>query len=245
MLSIAAHAGVLFALTLGHVEPPAVIEPEPMVVTLVDPPKPPAPAPTPAEIPAAAPTPEPAAQAVVPTPTPPKPSKPPPKRTPARRAPPSPDVVPIPAGEGTAQDSTGTGVSDVSESELAGALTAGSGSPGGACNMAAWLQQKLRKDRQVQAAVAQAHDGKAILVWNGKWIRRGDEEGAGLAAVREAIMWEVAFAPAACRAQPVRGLVLISMNDGPGAARVVMGQGHWRWSDMLFSGGAMTPTGLR
>ena len=86
----------------------------------------------------------------------------------------------------------------------------------------------------VQAAVAEAHaPGKAMFVWNGDWIRSQGQDGNGLAAVREAIMWEIAFAPEACRAQPVHGLVLLSLNDGPGAGRLVMGEGDWRWSDML------------
>jgi hypothetical protein len=50
--------------------------------------------------------------------------------------------------------------------------------------------------------------------------------------VREAIMWEVAFAPQACREEPVRGLVLLSLND-QGGHRIVLGSGDWRWSDLL------------
>ena len=98
------------------------------------------------------------------------------------------------------------------------------------------LQAALRKDALVQAAVADARaagSGKALLVWNGDWIRSNGQDGAGLAAVREAIMWEVGFAPEACRAEPVHGLVLISLTDGPGAARLVVGAGDWRWSDLL------------
>jgi hypothetical protein len=45
------------------------------------------------------------------------------------------------------------------------------------------------------------------------------------------MMWEVAFAPAACRAQSVRGMVLITLADGGG--RVAFGDGSWRWSDLL------------
>ena len=54
-----------------------------------------------------------------------------------------------------------------------------------------------------------------------------------LAAVREAIIWEIAFAPAACKAQAMHGLMLISLHDGDGTARLAMGHGEWRWSDML------------
>src|SRR5665213_4089403 len=97
------------------------------------------------------------------------------------------------------------------------------------------LQAALRRDARIQAAVAEAHRGSgsapAVLVWNGDWIRSGLEDGKGLAGVRQAIMVEVAFAPAACRAEPMHGLVLISLNDGPGAARLALGSGAWRWSD--------------
>jgi hypothetical protein len=124
---------------------------------------------------------------------------------------------------------------EVSDAELASAATAnsGGGGGGGACNMAQWLQGKLRRDRRVQAAMADAHRGRAIRVWNGDWVRHPGQDGNGLAAVREAIMWEVAFAPEACRAERVHGLVLLSLNDGPGSARVVMGSGSWRWSDLV------------
>jgi len=51
--------------------------------------------------------------------------------------------------------------------------------------------------------------------------------------VREAIVWEIAFAPAACRAQPMHGLMLISLNDGSERGRLAVGHGDWRWSDLL------------
>ena len=98
--------------------------------------------------------------------------------------------------------------------------------------MARWLQTALRKDARVQAAVAEAHRGKAVMIWNGDWIRDGLQDGNGLAAVREAIQWEVGFAPAACRSEPVHGLVLISLNE-PRPTRLAVGVGDWRWSDLL------------
>ena len=51
--------------------------------------------------------------------------------------------------------------------------------------------------------------------------------------MREAIQWEVGFAPEACRAEPMHGLLAVSLNDGSGSARVVLGAGDWRWSDLL------------
>jgi hypothetical protein len=90
----------------------------------------------------------------------------------------------------------------------------------------------------VQAVVAEAGGGegasrKALLVWNGAWVRSHGQDGNGLAALREAIMWEVAFAPGVCRAEAMHGLVLISLSDAPGSARLVVGAGQWRWSDLL------------
>ena len=96
----------------------------------------------------------------------------------------------------------------------------------------------------MQAAVATS-GGKAIKVWDGDWVKSTGEDGKGLAAVREAIMWEIAFAPAACRAEPVHGLVLLSLKGTAGSSRLAVGLGEWRWSDLLrsrevFSGDAST-----
>jgi len=133
---------------------------------------------------------------------------------------------------------------ELSQAELAGAATAegsgmggggnGSGAGGGACNMLRRVQEALRRDQLVLAAAhTPATAGKAMKVWDGDWVQSSGEDGKGLAAVREAIMWEVAFAPAACRAEPVHGLVLISLENGPGATRLAMGGGEWRWADLL------------
>lgn len=214
-LSVAAHVGILLALVRAQPDPPRPPEPWAIQVALVTPPPPPEP-PKP---------PEPEKK--------PEPAKPKPPRLAVRppRAPPPPEVAPLPATKGKATE----GVAEVSEAELAGAGTADSGGSGGggACNMTRRLQAALRKDPLIQSAVAQAHRGQAILVWNGDWVRHEEQDGAGLAAVREAILWEVGFAPAACRAERVHGLILISMNDGPGAARLVVGHGDWRWMDLL------------
>jgi hypothetical protein len=123
----------------------------------------------------------------------------------------------------------------LSDAELAGAASAGSGAAaGGGCDMAGRLQNALRKDPLVQSAVARAGaPGRAIMIWNGDWVQSRSEDGKGLAAVREAVIWEIAFAPKACSAQPMRGLVLLSMNEAPGGARLALGGGAWRWSDLL------------
>jgi hypothetical protein len=105
------------------------------------------------------------------------------------------------------------------------------------------LQEGLRKNPRARASLMRAHSetvsaGRAPRVWSGDWARVSGEEGDGLAGLREMIMMEVAFAPAACRAEPMRGLVLISLNDGPRSARFALGGGRWKWSDLLFAKGA-------
>lgn len=233
MLSLAGHvAAVLVVLHAQPRPPPSPVAP-PVQVQLVqfapEPPKPPAP-PDPAPEPKVAP----------PKPAPPKLEKKkptPPKRAIARPTPAPREPSPLVAETAPVVDRS----SEVSDAELASATTAGSGGGGGGggqCDMAGWLQAKLRKDRRVQAALAQAQKGQAIRVWNGDWITHPGQDGKGLAAVREAIMWEVAFAPEACRKQRVRGLILLSLNDGAAPARVVIGAGDWRWSDVLWAAGS-------
>lgn len=219
-LSIAGHLLVLLVLLAPRPDLPRPAESEPIIVSLVQPPRPPEPMvdPSPA-----------------PKPAEPTPAKAPARRTIFRATPVPPEVTPLPAGEAkTAQ----AGV-ELSDAQVAGAATAGSGQAGGDCNMPAHLQSALRRNAKVQAAAAGAHSGRPILVWNGDWVRRVDQDGAGLAAVREVMQWEIAFAPVACRTEPVRGLVLLSLDDGPGAARLVVGSDRWRWSDLLFSRSAV------
>jgi hypothetical protein len=120
----------------------------------------------------------------------------------------------------------------LSESQLAGAASAGTGGGGGGCDTARTVQQALRRDPLVRTAVEEAHRlGKAIMLWNGDWVRSGGQDGKGLSAVREAITWAVAFAPEACRNERVHGLVLLSLEDG--TTRFAIGTGDWRWSDLL------------
>jgi hypothetical protein len=225
-LSLAAHASILPALILGHPPAPTMaVEVAPTTVTVVRE-LPPVPTPPPPEATVPAPTPAPAAVQPAPTPIKARPSV----------APAVPD--PLPATTARSAQSAGADAS-LTDAQLAGAAVAGSGTAGGECDMARRLQSALRRDPLVQAAVARAGASgsahHAILVWDGDWVRDESEDGKGLAAVREAMMWEIAFAPQACRAEPVRGLVLLSLNEAPGAARLVVGQGAWRWSDLLGS----------
>ncbi len=247
-VSVGAHLAIgLVLLNLEPGETPLPVEPQAVRVSIVPPPEPPAPpapepSPAPTSEPAAA-TPEPAAAAAPkPTPTPVKP------RTSPRPTPAKPEVEPLPAIEAAAPAPIAT----VSDAALAGALTAGagegagsgggggdgSGGGGGRCDMVRRLQDALRRDSDVRAAAARVQRspearGRAILVWNGDWIRNGVQEGKGLAGVRQAISLEVAFAPEACRNAPVNGLVLISLDDRADSARLVLGGGAWRWTDLL------------
>jgi hypothetical protein len=221
--SLAAHGAFLCLLLLSAKPPASSATAPPVLVDLVAPPviQNPAPAQTPTPTPTVSAAPAPA--------------------NPARRPPAAkPRPAPSPAAARAADyDSGAHGVQpSLSDAELAGASAAGEGAPGGACDMARHVQNALRKDPMVRSAVAGASaNGRALLVWNGDWVQSLGEDGKGLSAVREAIMWDVAFAPAACRAQAVRGL--ITMNLGPGSPRLVLGQAEWRWSDLLHA----SPTG--
>ena len=221
-LSFTCHLLIILALIWAWPETPPIIEPAAVTVELIAPPgpvaKPAPPAPAAAAAPRRAPLP-----------------KPPPRRPVVR--PPPPEVDYIPAQVARKSDTGAT----LTEAQLAGAATAGAGDGsgggaggggGGRCDMAARLQAALRKDPMVRAAIV-GSAGKATLLWNGDWVRDLSEDGKGLATIREAIMWEIAFAPAACKAQPVRGLVVLSLNGAAGPTRLALGSGSWRWSDLL------------
>lgn len=139
------------------------------------------------------------------------------------------------SGTATAGGS-GAGGNGGTGSGAAGGGGSGSGA-GGSCNMVRRIQDALRTDPDILAAVTQARlltgaAGRTPLVWNGDWIQSPGQEGKGLAGVRQAIALEVAFAPKACRDQSMRGLVVIAFSDGPDAPRLVLGTGRWRWSDL-------------
>jgi hypothetical protein len=213
--SLAAHAVVLAAMVLGWTKPVVTAETHPIAITLVAlrPPPPPPPAPSRKS---------------------PAPKRPPPRFT-ARRSPPADDSTPIQPAAFPSPTAT----------DLEGATEAGGGDgtgdgAGGDCDMTRRVQSALRKDPLVRAAVADAErdgaGGRTIWVWNGDWVRSNTEDGKGLAAVREAMMWEIAFAPAPCRSRPMRGLVLLAVSDAPGAPRLAVGVGGWRWSDLLRGG---------
>jgi len=235
-VSLAAHGGVLMAVMAMTPEVEILIEDKPIAVELVElaPPAPPQPKTSPTPSPAP-PKPATAKTPVVKASTKPKAApKAPPQKILARATAATSSVQPLPA----AGSPKGNTANELSDGQLASAATADSdgGGGGATCNMVRYLQAELRKDPEVHAAVAAAPagaraGGKALMVWNGDWVRSQGEEGEGLAIVRQAMMVEIAFAPEACRANPVRGLVAISLSDG--GARLVMGADNWRWQEML------------
>jgi len=229
LFSAGFHAAILAAFLIGGgAETIVAAKPSPPIeVTMMPAPRPPAPP--------APPSPEPPKPAKAPKP------KPATTKTPvklkARSAPPSKTVAPIAASP---EVEVAAQTTELSEAALVGARTAGSGAAGGRCDMVQRLQQALRGDAVVQSAVARAGtgSGRAILLWDGDWKPTRGEQGKGLAGVREAIMVEVGFAPEACRSETMNGIVLISLNDG-GTARIALGGGRWRWSELLYAPGTM------
>lgn len=205
--TIAAHAAVFTALFWHYAVPARPKEPPALEVSLLDTPKPTPPVPPELE------KVDTGATVIVPDPKPP--------------------TIHISA-DSTIKVTTPDDMSDVlSDSQLAGAATVGEGGDGGGpCDLGQLVQRALRRDPLVHNAVANANRvGKAVMVWNGDWVRTGSEEGKGLSAVREAILWEVGFAPAVCRSKPVHGVLLLSLADG--RTRFAVGTGEWRWADLL------------
>lgn len=243
-LSIGAHLALLLAILSAPVPAPPP-EPEAIQVSLFE--GPPAPVVAPPKPPGPPDEPAPKAQPTPPKPVPPKP--PPPIKLAARpvKAPLAVKTIPV-KEEAEEADPAPAPPAQPSDAQMAGALTAGAGAGGGGgggggggtrCDMVRRIQLKLREDAMVQAAFASAHrrfamGSKVIWLWNGDWVRSPGEDGKGLSVVRQAVIWEVGFAPEACRREPVHGLVLISLNDQPGAPRLAIGQGSWRWPDLLF-----------
>jgi hypothetical protein len=237
--SVACHLLILLVVVSVPATQTRLPDPVPVNVQLIDgeklfaPEAPPAPAKKPAPPKAKTPT-----KARTPKKTaarvhlrlPPAPVKAPARRSLARLSPPRPDVEAMPVAVAPPAGSE-PGLSDA---QLAGATSAegGGGGGGGDCDMAGRLQAVLRKDRLVHAAVAN-YAGKAVMVWDGEWIWFRGDIGKGLTAVRQAMAWEIAFAPQACRSRLMHGLVVFSLNGAQGPVRLAVGHGEWRWSDML------------
>jgi hypothetical protein len=216
-LSLIAHAALFLAILLSFSAIPQRLPPPgPVAVDVFGPARLAGPAPAPS---AAPPAPQAAAAA----------PKTPPASVAARPSPAPPQADSLAASERPSLAS----VRSLSDSELAGAEIAGSGGGGGGggqCDMARQLQDALRKDPLVREAVAPLR-GKAVKIWDGDWVWLPGDTAKGLMAVRQAMMWEIAFSPAECRARTMHGLVVISPDGG--ATRLAVGQSTWKWSDLL------------
>lgn len=261
LLSLTVHAAVVSIIWGMRAQSPAGPEPLPVVmVELIDPPEPPPPPepepdPAPTGPPAEVPTPSQAAQtkeaAKAPTVTPKPQTAPPPPihRTPPPRVPT--EVVAVSSAP------PAPNMRLLGDGELAGALVAGAGAGGGSgeggsggggsggsgtgtgCNMAGRLQALVRRDARVQATVraaqAQMQSGRrAIVIWDGDWVHALDQDGRGLAGVRQAIAVEVAFAPRECRMERVNGTVVVSLGDDAGSPRLAFVAPSWRWGELAL-----------
>lgn len=222
-------------------------------------PAPPSPDPDPGGSPPSSPQASPEAQPAAAAP--PAPPTPRPPASPVRARPPVPAPPTVPTATATAALAPGPAAqpASVGAADLIGAAVAGAGAgsgsgqgggtgsgsgtgvgsgsgSGGDCDMIARLQRALRDDPDIRAGLVRARrdlpPGRTPLLWNGAWIRTPGEDGDGLAGVRQAIAVEVAFAPPACRSQPMRGLVLLTLADGPSPPAVALGTGAWRWQDL-------------
>lgn len=232
LVSVAAHLAVIAAVWWLHAGPsPQHLGPSPILVNLVE-----SPAPEPPGPPAEQPTPEvtgDSSQNIAPPAAAPET---PPADTPL----PEPDAVAAPAPDTSdlLSDSQLVGAISADDVTSGGGSEAGGGDGGGGCNTARILQRALQRDPMVRTAVENAGRlGKAVILWNGDWVRSGDQDGKGLSGVRQAITWELAFAPEACRNIRVQGLVLLSLADG---TRFAIGADDWRWSDLLALPGLPT-----
>ena len=261
LVSLTIHAGLgAFIWGMRPDAPEPVPEQTVVLVDLVEPPDPPPPPepepePAPTGPPAETPTPSQAAKtqeaAKAPTVTPKPQTAPPP---PVHRTPPPQMPTEVIA---VSSAPPAPNMRLLGEGEMAGALVAGAGAGGGAgdggsggggsggsgtgtgCNMAGRLQAMVRRDAKVQstvrAAQAQMQAGRrAMVIWDGDWVHALNQDGRGLAGVRQAIAVEVAFAPRECRMERVNGMVVLSLGDDPLAPRLAFGAPSWRWGELAL-----------
>ncbi|QUD90096.1 hypothetical protein [Phenylobacterium montanum] len=237
VFSLVGHVVVLMALMIAPRMPPQTPEPTPLTVALIDG-RALAPAPIPAPEPAKAP--QPTHERAKPKPVKashrPEPVKPLTRHVTVARAE---DPAAARAARIAAEDApVATSVPTLSAAQLAGAASADSGElGGGTCDMAGRLQEVLRHDHLVRTAVSSL-TGKSIMVWNGEWKWMPGDTGQGLTAVRQALIWEIAYAPESCRSRQMHGLVLFSVNEAGGPVRLAVGDSDWRWTDLLAPRGA-------
>lgn len=154
-------------------------------------------------------------------------------------APPEPGLRLLGAGEMAAALVAGSGAGGGSREGGSGGGGSGGTGKGTGCNMAGRLQALVRRDSRVQATVraAQARmqsGGRAMVIWDGDWVHALDQDGRGLAGVRQAIAVEVAFAPRECRMERVAGAVVLSLGDQADAPRLAFVAPDWRWGELAL-----------
>ena len=93
------------------------------------------------------------------------------------------------------------------------------------------LQNALRDDPRIRARLTEAYRdsgarGRAIVIWNGDWVLSPGQDGKGLAGVRQAVAVVVGFSPRECKSQAVRGYVVVTLSDDPGAPKLALGTGQ-------------------
>ena len=116
-------------------------------------------------------------------------------------------------------------------------VTAASAASGQACDLTQWLQGALQANPQTQTALAQIPRparsvANAMMLWNGRWVAT-PAAATGLQTLRSAVLSGVASAPEACRAELIRGPVLLTLVDPTGSTVLAVGSGEWRWNDLL------------
>ncbi|CAN5714064.1 hypothetical protein BH11PSE1_BH11PSE1_05020 [soil metagenome] len=117
------------------------------------------------------------------------------------------------------------------------AANAASAASGQACDLTQWLQAALQANPQTQTALAQIPRparsvANAMMLWNGRWTPTL-AAATGLQTLRSAVLSGVASAPEACRAELIRGPVLLTLVDSTGSTVLAVGSGEWRWNDLL------------
>jgi hypothetical protein len=119
-----------------------------------------------------------------------------------------------------------------------GLSVAASAASGQDCQVAAWLQQALQANGEVQAALAAVPRAdrsvaNALMLWDARWVAQSPSAVAGVSVVRAALAAGVRAAPDRCRMAVVRGPELITVADATGTTLLAIGSGEWRWADLL------------
>lgn len=144
-----------------------------------------------------------------------------------------PEAIPDPAGSQASADAAHFPVEiDRSFAEAAGA-------PGAPCQLADLLQQSLRGDLRVAAALTQLPRSdrsvaNALILWDGAWVYPADmRDRPALDSLRAAIVDRLQFARSDCLARPNAGPVFLLIPRTQETVVLTVGSGEWRWSDLM------------